>query len=206
MSEAVFVGEGIKPRTEYETLRGLELYQVAYEATLALDQFIEANNNEAVFGESTASSSPEMTERNLHLSYMVFDKPADDFFIFDSDSKAVRLVEVAATSYEKNITLHYTRFHAGPVLEEYYVSFERYVPYTTVPFVHTYLFEFIKGGSAHVTVQGNNIDIDDGIEGVMYERQVTPYDLAEFYKELDEVNEHIRAGMTEHEAVRRLAQ
>lgn len=38
----------------------------------------------------------------------------------------------------------------------------------------------------------------------MYERQLTSYDLAEFHKELQEVNEHIKAGITEHAAVRRL--
>lgn len=155
MSEAVFGGEGMKPRTEYETLTGLELYQAAYEATTALDQFLEAMN-EVIPSETTASSSHEMTERNLNFSYMVFDKSGDDFLVFDSQSKGIRLVEATSTSYEKNVTLHYTRFHTGPVMEEYYVSFERYIPYTTVPFLHTYLFEFIKGGSVHTTVQANN--------------------------------------------------
>jgi hypothetical protein len=206
MSEAVFGGEGVKPRTEYDILKGSELLEEATAASVALDYFLEANTSEVISSDTTASASREMTERNLNISYMVFDKSGDDFLVFDTESKGIRIVEATSTSYEKNVTLHYTRFHKGPVMEEYYVSFERYIPYTTVPFVHTYLFEFIKGSLAHVTVQANNIDVDDGIEGAMYERQVTAYDLAEFYKELQELNEHITAGITEQAAVRRLTQ
>ncbi len=205
MTEALYGGDGAKRRTEYEPLQDSELAEKSLQATRAIDELFESGYLLETVN-TMASSNSGTTEREMAVSYIVFDKEFDDFMMYNTTTNDIEFVEGKSTSYIKDIVVRHAMHRTGVHTEEYFISFERQLPHVSRAFFHTYLFEFMVGGSVKVTVESNNIEVDDGNEGNVFERQISAYDLNELYKELAEVADHFNAGHKEIDIDRRLTE
>lgn len=204
MSEIFYGGDGVKQRVEYQPLRGQELYERSLQATALFDEIFESGYA-LQSTTTTATVDGDGLERELSLSYLVFDKEADDFLSYDLQQQGIVEFEAKSTSYEKDVAIRHTQYRSGPRVEEYFVSFERRLPYIYGTFFHTFLFEFFEGGTVSVSVQSNNIDVDDGVEGIVFERHMSAYDEHELKKEIAEVMAHLDAGHREFSIDQELA-
>ena len=204
MAEVFYGGDGIKERTEYHELQGEALKDRALQATGLLEDVLESGHILDTVT-NALSTDRDVMEREMTLSYLVFDKDSDDRMYYDTVKKGFYVFEAKSTSYEKDVVIRHTIRAAADVREEYFVSFERRLPRIEGSFFHTYIFEFMDNGEVRVSVESNNIDVDDGVAGSVYERPMSGYDFAEFCKEISEVADHVTAGHIEQDIDRKLA-
>ena len=195
MSEVLYGGNGIKERTEYLTMRGETLTENALMISKSLDAFFEQSSAHAATYKANADT--DSYEREMSVNYAVFDKTIDDAVYFDINEQALVTVNGLSTSYEKSALVRHTSYTSGPKREEYYLLIELQFPYVNGTFFQTFLIEFFTGDSAHVTVTGNNIDVDDSLSGVHFERPMCQYDLQQFHKEMTELNAYLASSRAE---------